>query len=369
MRRWSTVAGVVSALCLLPAVVAWWPASAVTTDPSTLRARILASASQPYQGYVDSRGQIGLPSVPQISDVSTLFGGSSSIRVWYGSAQTWRVAMVDPTGERDIYQTPGATYSWNFARNTMTQVLGRLQERLPWAADVLPPDLARRLLNGAAAGDPVVTIGSLRVAGVIAAGLRLTPADPDTTVGRVDIWADPHTGLPLQVEVAARGQTEPVFRSRFLDLSQRPPDPGVLAPVLASGSEFVSTTPGAVSSAVNAAGPVYVRLPSLAGRPLALTPGSEVVWYGHGLSRFVVLLLPGRLGSQFFNAARDAGGASVQLADGQGYTLRNAVLTTLVMRIAGDRQTRRTFLVAGLVGPDLLARAGAELLAFEALPR
>ena len=44
-----------------------------------------------------------------------------------------------------------------------------------------------------------------------AAGLRLSPADPDTTVGRVDVWADPPTGLPLHVEVAPK--SAPGFRS------------------------------------------------------------------------------------------------------------------------------------------------------------
>jgi hypothetical protein len=75
------------------------------------------------------------------------------------------------------------------------------------------------------------------------------------------------------------------------------------------------------------------------------------------------------LGSQFFNAARDAGGAPVTLAGGQGYSVRNALLSTVVLRTPGDRQTRRTFLLAGLVGTDLLARAGADLLAYQARQR
>src|SRR3712207_7111533 len=50
-----------------------------------------------------------------------------------------------------------------------------------------------------------------------AAGLRLTPSDPDTTIGRVDIWADatgdPATALPLRVEVSARTGDPLLFRS------------------------------------------------------------------------------------------------------------------------------------------------------------
>jgi hypothetical protein len=33
----------------------------------------------------------------------------------------------------------------------------------------------------------------------------MTPADPASTVGHVDIWADPSSGLPLMVEIFTRG--------------------------------------------------------------------------------------------------------------------------------------------------------------------
>ena len=46
-----------------------------------------------------------------------------------------------------------------------------------------------------------------------AAGLRMTPADPASTVGRVDIWADPSSGLPLMVEVFGRGSGRPACKA------------------------------------------------------------------------------------------------------------------------------------------------------------
>jgi hypothetical protein len=44
----------------------------------------------------------------------------------------------------------------------------------------------------------VTAIAPRHIAGVDAAGLRINPTDPATTIGRVDIWADPETGLALQ---------------------------------------------------------------------------------------------------------------------------------------------------------------------------
>jgi hypothetical protein len=40
-----------------------------------------------------------------------------------------------------------------------------------------------------------------------------------------------------------------------------------------------------------------------------------------------------------------------------------SLLTALVARTGGDRISRRTWLIAGLVSPDLLRRAAAELVA------
>ena len=54
---------------------------------------------------------------------------------------------------------------------------------------------------------------SPRMAGIDAAGLRLVPTSSQTTIGAVELWADPATGLPVQVEVFARGASTPELTS------------------------------------------------------------------------------------------------------------------------------------------------------------
>jgi hypothetical protein len=364
LLRWSVVAGGVALLCALPVAVAAWPARAAAADPGRLRAAILASAGHPYEGYVDSQGRMGLPSLPQAGDVTGLFSGATSIRVWHASTRSWRVAVVEPTGERDFYSTPQGTYVWDFGRNQLTEIVGDLPVRLPWAPDVVPPELARRLLDGAAPADRLTALPARRIAGITAAGLRLTPADPDTTIGRIDVWADPATGLPLRVDVAARvdlaarGTGGPAFTSRFLDLAQRAPDPAVLTPRAADSAGFVTTTRLDIASSVNSLGSALPE--SLAGRPRVATNAAVVgvAAYGAGLSRFAVVPIPGNVGAQAFEAVRNAGGAEVPLSRGQGYALGAGLLTVVAVR------TRRTtYLLAGLVTPELLTRAAVDLVA------
>jgi hypothetical protein len=366
-RRWSLVGVGVAALCLSPVAVAAWPTPRVDTEPLALRELILGSAAWPYQGYVDTRGEINLPDLPALGDVVSLAGGATRIRVWYASAQSWRVAVLDQTGERDIYQTVDGTYVWDFERNLVTFSVGELPVRLPWAADLLPPDLARRLLAGAGTADTLTAIESRWVAGIAAAGLRLTPTDPATTIGRVDVWADPATGLPLRVEVSGRDSARPFFTARFLDLDRRAPDEAVVTPVVAESAGYSVTTAQNLAAALGSVAPV--ELPdSLAGRPRTTSPvdGVDVAGvgaYGAGLSTFVVLALPGRVGSQAIQAARDRGGTPVTLPNGQGYETSTSLISALIVRSDGDRRTRRTFLLAGSVVPEVLRSAGRELLA------
>jgi len=183
LRRWSVVSAVVAVLVAVPLVRSVLPAKAATVDPHVLRDRILAAAGRPYQGYVLSQGILALPSIPQLGDVKTLFGGSNSLRVWHASTSAWRVAVLDPTGEQDYYRTADGTYTWDYEKNLWTQIVGEPPVRLPAAPDVVPPELAKRLL---ADETNVTPIGAKRVAGIVAAGLRFVPSDPDTTV-RYDV--------------------------------------------------------------------------------------------------------------------------------------------------------------------------------------
>ena len=360
-RRWSLVTTGVGLLCLSPVVIGAWPAADPGVDPGRLRDEVAASAPRPYQGYIESTGHIDMPDLPQIGDVTKLLGGTIRIRAWYATPTAWRVAVLTPTGEQDTYRAGGATFIWDYERNLLTGISGELPIRLPWASDLTPPELARRLLS-AAATDPVSHLPARRVAGMTAAGFRITPQDAASTIGRVDVWADPRTGLPVQIDVGARDEARAVFSTRFLDLRQQPPVREVITPRRPQGASVTTTDAPDVAAALNSI--ATFPLPAvLAGRTRAepASPIAGVGTYGTGLSTFVAVPLPGRFGGRAIDAAERANAVPVQFDVGQGLELRTSILTTLV-EWQGEWPSQQAFLLAGFVTPDLLRAAGAELL-------
>jgi hypothetical protein len=322
-------------------------------------ARILASADVPYQGYAESSVDLGLPDLPDLGDVSTLLDGITDQEAWYRSPTQWRADVLTATGETDTYQTSRGTFLWDYSSNLMTQILGSEPVRLPRAADLLPPELARRLLGYASPADHLSRLPSQRVAGVAAAGLRLVPADPATTVGAIDIWADPATGLPVEVAVTGRSGSQPILVARFFDLSERRPSLGTVTPNPAPGAGVTTTVLPDVSGILNGFGPL---LPTrIAGIGRIAAPGglADVAAYGTGFSRFAVLPLPYGAGRRALNAASDAGAGGISLSDGIGALIETPLLTVLLVQAQFGGPV---YLITGTVTPALLLRVATDLL-------
>jgi hypothetical protein len=359
VRGWALAAALAAVAVLAPQVPSWLPVSAAAVDPGTLRERILGSANQPYQGYAQISGSLALPQLPKVADLVALLTTTTHVRTWYANPDSWRFDVISGLGERDVYRTPDGEFTWDYGTNLLTQLIGEPPVRLPRAGDLLPPDLARRVL-AAAQGDPVTALPARRVAGHDAAGLRLTPADPDTTIGHVDIWADPDTGLPLAVELTARGGVRPVLFSRFAELDTTTPRRDVLVPKQAPGTGFTIATAPDIGDALGTLGRGRIPL-RLAGRDLrqADVGGVRGVGvYGEGLSAFVALPVPRDIGSGTAEAITNAGGASQDLARGEALSLSIAPLSVVVAR---SEFARRWYLLAGMTTTDVLLDAAGEL--------
>jgi hypothetical protein len=360
VRRWLLVAAVAVLVCAVPTLVASLPVSGAEPAAGQLRQRILDSGDRPYVGYVQTEGTLGLPSLPDLSDVTSLLSGSTDVRVWYRSADQNRVDVIDTVGERDVYTTPTGEFTWDYGTDLLTEVVGNEPVRLPRAGDLVPPELARRVLTMDPA-DPVVSLPTRRIAGIVAAGLRLRPTNPATTVGQVDIWADPATGLPLRVEVTARGAARPVLISQFVDVTRTNPAAATLSPPV-NGTNGVSRTPAPdVLSALGNLGrfPLPAELAGYARQPeLNGLPG--VGRYGTGLSTFVVLPLPADAGRSAIDTATKAGATAMTVTRGRAVLIQIPMLTVLLEQVGFGR---RTYLVAGLVNPSVVQQAATEIAA------
>jgi hypothetical protein len=358
------VAALVSVLCSLPAVIAALPVARSSLGVDELRDRIAASARTPYQGLVESRGSLGLPDLPGLSDVTDLLGSTTRMRVWYDAPRRWRVDVITPTGERGVRQSPQGITIWDYERNFLTRVIGEPPVRLPRGSDLTPPDLARRLLAIAAPQDRVTELPSRRVSGVSAAGLRVTPADPTTTVGHVDIWADPASGLPVAVRIAAKGSDRPVLLTRFLDLRRSRPAASVMAITPPIGTPIIEATAPDLISRLSRF--VLYRLPDrLANRPALPVAGNNttVRAYGSGFSTFVVLPVPGRFGHRLVDDAQEAGAQEIEIIGPVGVPRAEAaVIRTPLLTALAVVDTGRHFLLAGPVDQELLVTAATQLI-------
>jgi hypothetical protein len=327
--------------------------------------------------------------------VTKLLSSTTEMRAWYAARDHWRVDVVDLASERGLYQTPDGQYTWDYGSQHLTFVstlktdisyvapnaddivvfsIGSSQVRLPRAADLMPPDLARRLLN-AAAGDKVSALPTKRIAGMVAAGLRVTPTDPHSTIGQIDIWADPASGLPLQVELTAKGAERPILVTRFLEVDQSAPNAAALVPP-EPREEFSTTITGpadgdTIDALVDHVG--LAMLPdTLAGLPRRALSGStntrvievdSVALYGTGLAQVAVVPLSRQIGGDAYRTAA-AYGERITFSTGFGAQIATSLLSVMVVESTNNRRRYR-YLVAGMVDSELLRQVGADLARLE----
>lgn len=359
-RRWALVAGAIAVLCALPAIASALPVSAPAATAAELRSRILASSGLSYAGYAESNATFGLPPLPGLSDVTSLLNGVTRMRVWQASAASWRVDVLSDVGERDTYATSRSSYIWDSGSQLLTKVTGQPAIRLPRAADLVPPALAVRLLREAGPSARMTVLPPRRVAGLAASGLRVVPADPASTIGQIDIWAETANGLPLQVEIVSRGAAHPALESQFFQVSPWRPDSRILIPRRGPGTGFATTSASDFQGALNNLDP-QVLPPELAGRAMNAISAklAPIGVYGNGLSIFAVLTLRGTTGRSLFNGARSAGGVPLKTAHGTGVLVTAPLVTVVLMRRAGATDT---FLLAGLADRQVLEQAAATLV-------
>lgn len=350
----------VAVLCVLPAIASALPVSAPEVTAAGLRSHILASASLPYAGYAESDATFGLPSLPGLGDITSLLDGVTKMRVWQAAPDRWRVDVLSDAGERDTYQTPRASYLWDSGSQLLTKVNGDPSIRLPRAADLVPPALAVRLLREACPSARLTVLPPRRVAGLAVSGLRVVPSDTASTIGRIDIWADVRNGLPLQVQVFARGAGHPALETEFFQVSSGRPDSRVLTPQRGPGTGFTVTSAKNFQGALNNLDPEVLPA-SLAGREIDAISAqlAPIGVYGNGLSIFAVLTLRGATGHSLLDGAKAAGGVPLTTANGEGVLVSAPLVTVVLMRRDG---TNDTYLLAGLADAQVLEQAAATLV-------
>ena len=357
--RWLAVLAGVAVLCLLPVLASALPASVPQFTPLQLENRILGSQRMSFSGYAESNATFGLPPLPAFSSVTPLLDGVTRMRVWQAAPDHWRVDTLSDAGENDAYQAGSNAFVWDSGEQLLTGIYGPQVIRLPRAADLVPSALAIRVINEAGPGAKLSLLPPRRVAGESAAGLEITPASPQSTIARADVWASPGTGLPLLVEVFNRGSAQPALETQFLQAGPWTPDASVLAPRRGPGTGFTATTPADFAGVLKNLDS-EVLPGSLAGFARQPSPVPQIGVYGSGLTAFAVLAFRRGTGGQLLSDALDAGATPLRYDDGTG-AVASAPLVNLVL--VHPYRSPDTFLLVGLVSKTALERAGAALAA------
>jgi hypothetical protein len=357
VRRWLIVLAGIAVLAALPSVVAALPARTGDISAAELLRRITSSAARPYSGYAESTGGLALPVTSRFGSIADLFGGRTQLRVWYRSSVNWRVDAISFAGETDLYHDESGDWTWDYESNTVDRTGSPVapQVRLPTAADLLPPELGRRLLSQAEPAE-ATRIGSTRVAGRSAAGLRITPDQAVSSISAVDVWADPGTGLPLRVEVHGKQSGTPAMTSSFLDFSPSEPPPGVTAFNPPADARLSDRATRDLVTAIDQVAAVVPpdRLAGLERNRRLPTLGSVGV-YGRGVTELVAVPLPGGLAYSLGRELAEATGAD---PDEPRLSLS---IGPLNLMLSSPPRPDSAWLLVGTVTADTLAAAAAQL--------
>jgi outer membrane lipoprotein-sorting protein len=217
--------------------------AAVPSLPSRTAAQLLAAVGRaaqqapgPYTATVQQTANLGLPqlSVPTQTGLgSSLSTGTQSIDIWYANPQHVRVAVPVQAGESDARLDGRTLWLWNSKSQTAARVSlpaggTRAASQQNGTAPASGPSSVTLPTPQAAASEllraigPTTTVGvqsPVYVANRPAYQLSLAPKSSQSLVSQVLIAIDASRGIPLRVEVYARGGTGVAYSIGFTSLS------------------------------------------------------------------------------------------------------------------------------------------------------
>jgi hypothetical protein len=177
------------------------------------------------------------------------------------------------------------------------------------------------------------------------------------------MWADPTSGLPLRVEVAAGRSGDVVVSSTFLEVSQDAAPDSVVRFQPPPGAFISRTVAPDFAQAVERYSP-FLLPDNVGNRPRTTGFGAAGV-YGHGFDRIATLVLPER----FSPLSRDELDKlrPVKGPWDQGFLAHTPLLNGLIVEnrgyvVNGTRTDDILYMLGGAVRPAALVRAARSLL-------
>ena len=194
--------------------------------------QLLAAINQdqklpPLTGTVVETTSLGLPQLPQAANptsLSSLLTGSHTIKVYYLNAQHFRLSVQQPMSETDVIRSANTLWLWESTSNSVTEFTApaaaqKHAQKLPTGPVLTPQQAANEILQAVGKTTLVSVQDNVSVANEPAYQLVLKPKDHRSLIGRVVIAVDAKYGMPLRVQVFAKGDSGPAFQVGYTQLS------------------------------------------------------------------------------------------------------------------------------------------------------
>lgn len=275
--RWLP-AGIVPVVIAAGAIVMPMQASAsvqlADKSPEQVLSLVANSSVKAFSGTIEQTSDLGLPELPSggastkdaTGSALELLTGTHTARVFVDGPQKARIQVLDSLAERDVVRNGSDVWLYNSKSNAVTHITLPAHEPMPTPRAVpTPTDLAKELLAKLDSSTKVSVGSDTTVAGRTAYDLILTPRAADTLIGSVSIAVDSRTGLPLSVDVQARGQKSPAFSVEFSSITLGAPD-----------AERFEFTPPAGAKVTEHALPAHDGTKPYAGQPNAAQPNGAM---------------------------------------------------------------------------------------------
>jgi outer membrane lipoprotein-sorting protein len=231
--RWAVPAAVVVVTGGVIAGVSIPSAQAVPLLPTKTPAQLLAmvnsqSTVPPFTGTVVETTSLGLPQLPKVGDstsITSLLTGSNTIKVYYDNTRHFRIAVPQTMSETDFIRNGSTLWQWSSTENSVTKYAlpappADAKQNLPSGKVPMTPQQAANAVLAAVGKTTTVSVQSnVDVAGEAAYQLVLAPKDSRSLIGKVVIAVDGTHGVPLRVQVFAKGATTPSFQVGFTQIS------------------------------------------------------------------------------------------------------------------------------------------------------
>jgi outer membrane lipoprotein-sorting protein len=243
---------VVPAVIAAGALAVPWQAGAAVDLPEKSPQDVLALAAgstvDTLSGTIEQSSNLGLPELPEMADPSgeaagdvfDVLTGSHTARVYLDGPDKARLQVEDRLGERDLILNGTDAWFYDFDDNEVVHATLPTHSDAEKHADdgmvATPQQLAQHFLSAVEPSTTVSLDRNVSVADRPAYSLVLTPRASETLTRSVEIAVDAESGLPLAVEVRARGQEEPAFQVAFTSLSFATPEAELFAFVPPEGA-------------------------------------------------------------------------------------------------------------------------------------